>query len=278
MTVALLVVGNEILDGSTTDTNSSWVCRQIAGRGAGVVRTAVVPDDPREIAQGLDFLLQAGPKLIVTLGGLGPTRDDLTVEAVASYFGIETTEHADAVRIVNERYAALAAKGRVADATSPAALRARAKMTRLPEGGIALDNQVGAAPGVWLDVREDLAILNLPGVPSELKYIVLNEAGTHLERVLGVGYFRSATIVTSTNDESELSGALVAFDRKYDDPTVYLKSRAKRFGKDVRMQVTISVRGSGLDDVTDRLTAAIENFRTELSDESIEVQSVTFDD
>jgi hypothetical protein len=107
---------------------------------------------------------------------------------------------------------------------------------------------------------------------------VLNEAGTHLERVLGVGYFRSATIVTSTNDESELSGALVAFDRKYDDPTVYLKSRAKRFGKDVRMQVTISVRGSGLDDVTDRLTAAIENFRAELTDVSIEVQSVTFDD
>ncbi|MFC8797601.1 molybdopterin-binding protein [Promicromonospora sp. NPDC057138] len=49
---------DEILDGSTTDTNSGWVCRQIAGRGAGVVRTAVVPDDPREIAQGLDFLLQ----------------------------------------------------------------------------------------------------------------------------------------------------------------------------------------------------------------------------
>lgn len=278
MTVALLVIGNEILDGSTTDTNSGWVSRQISGRGAGVVRTAVVPDDPREIGQGLDFLLQARPALIITLGGLGPTRDDLTVEAVASYFGIETTEHPDAVRIVNERYAALAAEGRVADATSPAARQARAKMMRLPRGGIALDNQVGAAPGVWLDVREDLAILNLPGVPSELKYIVLNEVGPHLERVLGVGFFRSATIVTSTNDESELSGALVAFDRKYDDGAVYLKSRAKRFGKDVRMEVTVSVRGTRLDDVTDRLKEAIEDFRAELTEGSIEVQSVTFDD
>jgi molybdenum cofactor synthesis domain-containing protein len=92
MTVALLVVGNEILDGSTTDTNSGWVSRQIAGRGAGVVRTAVVPDDPREIAQGLDFLLQAAPRLVITLGGLGPTRDDLTAEAVAGYFGIETAD------------------------------------------------------------------------------------------------------------------------------------------------------------------------------------------
>lgn len=278
MTVALLVVGNEILDGSTTDTNSGWVCRQISGRGAGVVRTAVVPDDPREIAQGLDFLLQVGPRLVITIGGLGPTRDDLTVEAVAGYFGIETTEHADAVRIVTERYAALAAEGRVADATSPAALRARAKMTRLPHGGVALDNQVGAAPGVWLDVREDLAVLNLPGVPSELKYILLNEAGPHLERALGTGYFRSATIVTSTNDESQLSGALAAFDGKHADPAVYLKSRAKRFGKDVRMEATISVRGSSPDDVTDRLTAAIEDFRTELAEGSIEVRSVTFDD
>jgi molybdopterin-biosynthesis enzyme MoeA-like protein len=131
---------------------------------------------------------------------------------------------------------------------------------------------------VWLDVREDLAVLNLPGVPSELKYILLNGAGPHLERVLGTGYFRSATIVTSTNDESALSGALVAFGGEHANPAVYLKSRAKRFGKDVRMQVTISVRGSGLDDVTGRLAAAIEDFRGELTKESIEVQSVTFDD
>ncbi|GAA4714535.1 hypothetical protein GCM10023198_42210 [Promicromonospora umidemergens] len=61
MRVALLVVGDEILDGSTTDSNSGWVCRQASGRGASVVRTAVVPDDPREIAQGLDFLLQTEP-------------------------------------------------------------------------------------------------------------------------------------------------------------------------------------------------------------------------
>ena len=278
MKVALLVVGNEILDGSTTDTNSGWVARQISGRGANVVRTAVVPDDPREIAQGLDFLLEAEPRLVITLGGLGPTRDDLTVAAVAAYFGTPTAEHPDGVRIVNERYAALADEGRVRDASSPAMLQARAKMARLPEGSVALGNQVGSAPGVWFDVREDLAVLDLPGVPSELKYIFLNEAGPHLERVLGTGYFRSATVLTSTNDESELSGSLVAFDEKYGDPDVYLKSRAKQFGKDVRMQATISVRGSGLDDVTSRLAAAIENFRVELTSASIEVQSVTFDD
>ena len=278
MKVALLVVGNEILDGSTTDTNSGWVARQISGRGASVIRTAVVPDDPREISQGIDFLLAAEPRLVITLGGLGPTRDDLTVAAVAAHFGTPTAEHPDAVRIVNDRYAALVDEGRVGDASSPAMLQARAKMARLPEGAIALDNQVGAAPGVWFDVKDDLAVLSLPGVPSELKYILLDEAGPHLERVLGTGYFRSATVVTSTNDESQLSGSLVAFDEKYADPDVYLKSRAKQFGKDVRMQATISVRGSGLDDVTERLSAAIENFRAELTSASIEVRSVTFDE
>jgi len=278
MRVSLLVVGNEILDGSTTDSNSGWVCRQVSGRGASVVRTAVVPDDPREIAQGLDFLLQVEPRLVITLGGLGPTRDDLTVEAVADYFGAPTAEHADGVRIINERYAALGAEGRVRDTSSPATLQARAKMALLPVNAFALDNQVGAAPGVWFDAKEELSILNLPGVPSELKYIFVNEAGPHLQRVLGTGYFRSATIVTSTNDESELSAPLAAFDEKHGNPNVYLKSRAKRFGKDVRMQATISSRGSNLADVTDQLTAAIEGFRSELTSTSIEVQSVTFDE
>lgn len=278
MRVALLVVGNEILDGSTTDSNSGWVSRQISGRGASVVRTAVVPDDPREISQGLDFLLQVEPRLVITLGGLGPTRDDLTVAAVADYFGAQTEEHADGVRIVNERYAVLAAEGRVRDMSSAGALEARAKMALLPRDAFALDNQVGAAPGVWFDAKEDLSILNLPGVPSELKYIFGHGAGPHLQRVLGTGYFRSATIVTSTNDESELSAPLAAFDEKYGDPDVYLKSRAKRFGKDVRMQATISSRGGNLDDVNDRLKAAIEGFRSELTSASIEVQSVTFDE
>ena len=278
MRVALLVVGDEILDGSTTDSNSGWVCRQISGRGASVVRTAVVPDDPREIGQGLDFLLQVEPRLLITLGGLGPTRDDLTVGAVADYFGVRLAEHPDGARIVSERYAALAEAGRVRDASSPAALQARAKMALLPEAAVALDNQVGAAPGVWFDPKEDLSVLNLPGVPSELKYIFINESGAHLQGVLGTGYLRSATIVTSTNDESELSASLAAFDEKHADPAIYLKSRAKRFGKDVRMQATISSRGSDLDDVTGRLAAAIEGFRSELTNGSIEVESVTFDE
>jgi nicotinamide-nucleotide amidase len=280
--VALLIVGNEILDGSTTDTNSGWVARQIQGRGSQVVRTAVVPDDRAEIAAGLDFLLAAQPRLIVTLGGLGPTRDDPTVEAVAAHLELPVEENAAGAAIVADRYATLAAQGRVSDTTSPAAQEARAKMARLPVGAHALDNQVGAAPGVWLDhTLPDsgaLSVLNLPGVPSELKWIVTNAAGEHLQRVLGSGYFRSATIVTSTNDESELSGTLAAFDAAHSSLDVYLKSRAKRFGPDVRMQATISTRGTNLDDVTARIDEAIDGFRSLLAGASIEVLSVVYDE
>lgn len=277
MDVAVLVVGDEILDGSTTDTNSGWICRQIQGRGASVVRTAVVSDDAAEIAAGLDFLLASNPRLVITLGGLGPTRDDLTVAAVASHFGLPLEQNTRAAAIVAERYAALAAQGRVTDQAGPDALRARATMADLPVGAHALDNQVGAAPGVWLD-RDGLSVLCLPGVPSELKWIVAHEAGARLQDALGTGCFRSVTLVTSTNDESELSGLLAAFDAAHGDLRVYVKSRARTFGPDVRMQVTISARGASEGEVTSRVDAAIEAFRDGLEASSVEVLSVAFDE
>lgn len=272
----LLVVGNEILDGSVTDTNSSWVCRQMTGRGASVSRILTVEDSKSEISSALAFMTAASPSLIVTLGGLGPTRDDLTVESVSDYLGVDVVEHPDGLAIVRRRYQELATEGRLSDTTSAAAQEARDKMAKMPRAAVALDNHVGAAPGVWIS-GEPTSVLCLPGVPSELKYIFSEEAGPFLERVLGVGYYKSATLTVEGNDESELSPVLSQFDRRFGANTVYLKSRARHFGSDVRMEVTVSAKGPEKGEVSERLNAAVKLFTALLAESDIGVEGVVFD-
>jgi nicotinamide-nucleotide amidase len=251
----LLVVGNEILDGSTADTNSGWVCRQISGRGATVASTLVVADDQDEIVSGLQFLATKEPELIVTLGGLGPTRDDLTLEAVARFAGVETAVDEAALAIVRRRYEELSAEGRISEPDSAAAVQAREKMARIPVGATPLDNAVGAAPAVWIKY-EELVLLSLPGVPRELKSVFTEFSGDILQSTLGSGHFGSISLILSSNDESSLAGPLAQFDRQFLELDVYLKSRARRFDAEERMMVTISAKGDSHDDVCNRIALA----------------------
>ena len=85
--VELLAIGNELLAGDVLDTNSHWLCRQLAGRGARVSRVTTLPDDMATIGEALLAALGRRPALIVTCGGLGPTADDLTVVAQAAALG-----------------------------------------------------------------------------------------------------------------------------------------------------------------------------------------------
>lgn len=274
-TAAIVVVGNEILDGSANDTNSGWMCRQISGRGASTLQITTVPDVKARIELALDQTFALRPRLILTLGGLGPTRDDLTISAIAGYADLPTEVHTGALAIVERRYQELAEEGRIAAPNSEETRRAREKMARFPVGGEAIYNDVGAAPALHLEVR-DTGILALPGVPAEVKSIVLNHATHVFSRWLGTGAFGSISITTSTNDESALDAALREFDSK-SSFDVYLKSRARRFGGDVRMLVTLSAKGSDRGDIEKRLIASLEAFTTALHNHGIQISETTRD-
>jgi len=268
-TAAIVVTGNEILDGSTTDTSSGWICRQVSGRGASTLQICTVPDvkERIELALGQAFALR--PNLVLTLGGLGPTRDDLTIPAVAGYAGLPLRPDGRALAIVERRYRELAGQGRIAEPDSEETRRAREKMALFPEGGEAIFNDVGAAPALHLVVR-DTGILSLPGVPAELKSIVLNHSAHVFERWLGAGAFGNVNIVTSSNDESALDAALRDFDAA-SQRDVYLKSRARRFGDDVRMLVTLSARGPSRASVSARLAEALQAFGKTLQDHGLDI-------
>jgi nicotinamide-nucleotide amidase len=158
MTAEILCIGTELLLGNITNGNARWIAEQLAALGIPHHRQLVVGDNrERLIAE-----LQAAPqrcRVLVTTGGLGPTPDDLTTEAIAAAFGAPLVEHP---QVWAEIQARLAARGR------PCAASNR-RQAYLPEGAELLPNPTGTAPGMIWSPRPGFTILTFPGVPSEMR-------------------------------------------------------------------------------------------------------------
>ncbi len=265
--VEILAIGNELLLGDVQDTNTHWLCRQIAGRGGAVHRAALLPDDPDTIAAEVRSALQRGVELLITTGGLGPTDDDRTLAAIAVACDRPLVENRQALEMVQERYAALASQGFVSDAslTPP-----RRKMAQLPQGGQPLANAVGTAPALALQVDRTV-IVALPGVPAELKAIFTTSLELVLDGVLGERSFAEAVVVTGSGDESVLAPIVLAVAQAH--PSVYVKSRATHFGPDTQLRITLSSSGNP-DEAEPALLAALADLQTGLSRAAIPVIQV----
>lgn len=256
--VEIFSLGDELLRGVVQDSNSHWMAKRLTARGARLTRIQVLPDAPPVVADELRRALERSPALILTQGGLGPTDDDRTREAIALATGRPLALHAEAEVIVRRRYAELASAGRV---DSPELHDARLRMGHLPKGARALDNHVGAAPGVLLEVGAT-TIVALPGVPLELHWIWDTTLAPELDRILGPGGFAEITVTLDLRDESSIADMLR--DLQSRRPDVYVKSRAKGFedGEEVRVTLT----AAGTDDATARrlVNAAFADLRAAL--------------
>ena len=248
--VEILAIGNEVLAGTILDTNSHWLCRELAARGARVSRVTVLPDDPAVIGEALLAALSRMPALVITCGGLGPTADDLTVAAIAATLNRPMHEHPQAYALIRDFYTRLFARGAV---TTPEMTEARAKMARMPRDAEPLTNSIGAAPGILLQ-EEATLIVSLPGVPAEMKDIFTNALWSRLEALFQGQSYGERTIATDCWDESILAPAVDAVARRH--PAVYVKSRAQAYGSGIADFITLAARGQDVIGVTRLLDAA----------------------
>lgn len=262
----ILVIGNEVLAGNVLDSNSHWLCQQVAARGAQVRRITVLRDDPEEIKDGLLGAMMRQPDLILTCGGLGPTQDDLTVAAIGQALGLPVAEDDTAYALIRDFYARLHASGDVATADM---LPARAKMSQMPRGAEALPNRVGAAPGVLL-THGGVTVVSLPGVPAEMKDIFLNSLTPRLSEILHEQAYGERTIRTKVWDESILAPAVDAVAARH--PRVYVKSRAQVYGSGMADFVTLAARAVEEAELQRLLDAAESDLRTELARIGIEME------
>src|SRR5208282_4333958 len=150
ITAALLVIGDEILSGRTKDRNIGYVAEYLTNIGVELREARVVPDIEAEIVAALNAL-RARYSYVFTTGGIGPTHDDITADAVAKAFGVSIDYDPRAVEILRAR---LAQTGGVMNA-------ARMRMARLPAGAELVLNKISAAPGFWIG-----NVIVMAGVPQ----------------------------------------------------------------------------------------------------------------
>lgn len=250
-TAEIFAIGNELLLGDVLDTNTNYLCKQLTGLGVKVCRAVMLPDDVDVVADELRSAAARKRTLLITTGGLGPTDDDQTLKAVAKAFETELVLNEEAFKMVHERYLQLASEGLVesAEMTEP-----RKKMAILPEGAIPIFNPVGTAPGVWLEWQHGQVVLCLPGVPNELKGIWENTLPPLLQKLLGRAYFKLIEVIADLCDESKLAPIVSRVSSSH--PNVYVKSRASRFGHDVKLRITLSMSSDCRERIDNELNSA----------------------
>lgn len=248
--VEVVSAGNEVLIGDVLDTNTHWLCTKVTGLGGLVRRTVMVRDDVAAIAAEVRGALGRRPALVFTVGGLGPTDDDRTLEGVALGLGVALALHPEAERFVAEKYAEFHARGFV---PFPEMNESRRKMARLPEGAEPLLNPVGGAPAVLCSAGET-RIVSLPGVPGELVAIVDGPLDELLAEVFGSAHYEERTLVADLQDESAVADILRGAEAAH--PRVYVKSRARVLGTTRVLQITVSARAPEAAEVDALLGAA----------------------
>src|SRR6201990_1180201 len=146
VTAGVLIIGDEILSGRTQDTNLRDIARYLGVHGVDLAEARTVPDVMEEIIAALNAL-RSRYDYVVTTGGIGPTHDDITADAVAAAFGVELEEHPEILAMMTARW------GEELNA-------ARRRMARVPVGGTLVKNPVAGAPGFMLG-----NVFSLGGVP-----------------------------------------------------------------------------------------------------------------
>ena len=200
MDIELVTIGTELLLGFTVDTNSAFMGRTLAEAGVRIARRTSVRDTPAEICDAVHEALGRS-KFVVTTGGLGPTRDDMTKKVVAELFGAPL-EFQDG--IWDELVAKWAKFGRTISATN----RCQAEV---PRGATVLPNRRGTAPGLWLSGPAGEVVM-LPGVPSEMKGLLVEEVIPRLAERSGGRAITSLVLRTTGIPESSLAERLEAVE------------------------------------------------------------------
>lgn len=200
MNVEIVTIGDELLLGFTVDTNTSFLGREFASLGVTVARHTTCGDDIDVIVTTLrEALDRTGA--VITTGGLGPTADDMTVEAVAKLFDRAMTRDESIARWLEERWVMFRRKAPMPESNY--------KQAMIPTGAEIVANPVGSAPGVLLTDERGRWVVTLPGVPREARAMFTESVRPRIAALAGIGsVIRSSTLRTTGVSESAIADKL----------------------------------------------------------------------
>jgi nicotinamide-nucleotide amidase len=161
MRCEVLAVGTELLLGQIVDTNSAWIGEQLAASGIDSFEHRVIGDNQTRIVDALRDLLERGDAVLIC-GGLGPTQDDLTRDAIAELMGVPLVRRMDLAETIATMF-----RARLRDMPQN-----NLRQADVPEGGEPLPNPLGTAPGLCCPVGANKVVYAVPGVPYEMQEMV----------------------------------------------------------------------------------------------------------
>ncbi|MCY3915032.1 MAG: CinA family nicotinamide mononucleotide deamidase-related protein [Chloroflexi bacterium] len=242
----IVAIGTEILLGEITDTNSVYLARQLRNIGVNVFFMTTVGDNLARIADAIAAALERA-EIVITTGGLGPTVDDMTRQAVADVAGRPLVFHESLYQAIEERFrgfgVAMTANNR--------------QQAYLPQGATLIENPVGTAPAFLVESERGV-VISLPGVPREMKYLVTESVIPHLLRAYELGIIVARTLRTAGIGESSLDDKIGRDILNERNPSVGLA--AHHGAVDVRITAKADSRSNAvalLDEMQARLEARI---------------------
>jgi nicotinamide-nucleotide amidase len=248
----IIAVGSELLTPFRTDTNSLYLTEQLNQLGVEVIFKSIVGDNlPRLVAAARQALLRS--EIVIFSGGLGPTEDDLTREAVAKALGAELRRDPEILTQLEARFAARGWK----------MASNNAKQADVLVGGNVLPNPNGTAPGQWLsgkfDDRERIVVL-LPGPPHELKTLFEAEVRPRLEAKVPPAFLATRVLKVAMLGESQVDARVAPIYKKHLDVSttilagageVQLQFTARAESRDVAQARVDQVAGEVEDELDD---------------------------
>jgi len=219
----IITIGTEILLGEIVDTNAQYLALALRDAGIDLYRKTTVGDNPQRIAQAIQQSLERC-QVILTTGGLGPTVDDPTREAVALAMGVETEYHPELWEQIQARFQRF----------NRLPTENNRRQAYIPCGAIAVENPVGTAPAFIVE-SGDHAIIALPGVPREMEYLMQNAILPYLrQRYQLKGIIKTRVLHTAGVGESQIDD-LIGDLEALSNPTVGLAAHSGQV--DVRITV-----------------------------------------
>jgi len=204
---SVITIGDELLIGQVIDTNSAWMAQELNKAGIWVKRRIAIGDTWEDIWNALDEESEQSDIILIT-GGLGPTADDITKPLLSEYFG--------GTLVVNE--SALAnVKHIFENILKRPMIESNLKQAEVPDNCIVIQNKRGTAPGMWFE-RKGKIFVSMPGVPYEMKGMMINEIIPALQRHFALPFIAHKTLLTAGIGESFLSERITTFESELPAP------------------------------------------------------------
>ncbi|MBN1638510.1 MAG: competence/damage-inducible protein A [Ignavibacteriales bacterium] len=233
MNTQIITIGNEILNGTTVNTNSAYISKKLSQIGIDVNHISVIPDTDKIIFSEFRKAFSKNDIIIVT-GGLGPTHDDITKFTISKFF------HSDLIinkSVLYDIKLFFKKRGRILTETNR-------KQALVPEITKVIRNPLGTAPGLWIE-KDGKIFIAMPGVPHEMRFMIDNYVIKNLKKIVRnyKGYFKIKEYLTTGIPESNLYDKIISIINSFS--TLEVAFLPNQFGVKIRIKFSANTKADG---------------------------------